>query len=113
MLCFIALKELQDAVEEAQAKGIRSTLILAVKCVADQTKGFYMAQGVLRSVYAQMQLREFVLFKQHSNFIDVENPKIVAQRLKHIQSNWPLSALSFAEDPQERRSWNVIESADD
>lgn len=95
--------------DEDRAKEIRSTLLLVVKCVVDKSKGFYMAQGVLRSICSQLPPRELTLLKQHTKFSDVEDPTSVAERLKHIQSNWPLSAVSFAEDPHDKRSWNVID----
>jgi hypothetical protein len=113
MLSFIAIKESKSITEGGSIKSTRSTLVLVSKGIGDQCRNFYLAEGVLRLICAAMAHEDLIILKQHISVNDVEDPNVAAERLKHIQSNWPVDIVSFADDADSKRSWTVHANGSD
>ncbi|KAI9652806.1 MAG: hypothetical protein M1821_007804 [Bathelium mastoideum] len=113
MFGFISVNECRSVSGSEDAKAARSTLILICKGLSDQARNFFVVEGVLRLVCAEMAPQDLALLKQYTSFSDIENPSAAVERMSHIQSDWPMNIVSVVGVPDPKRSWRIIEGTDE
>ncbi|KAK3383676.1 hypothetical protein B0T24DRAFT_58979 [Lasiosphaeria ovina] len=73
-------------------EALRSTLLLCIKGIKDQSQSYYIARGVLRLQVSLMRDQDVELLKR---FVMIEADDVIFGPLEHpIQSDWPAYTLA-------------------
>lgn len=104
---FMSIDELPVAQGPADLLALRSTLILLAKGLYEQSQSFYLGHIVFRLVAGRLRSEDLDTLKHYVKFEDSWEER--DQRLKEVQSEWPVSIVSVSDNPEAKRVAVLVE----
>jgi hypothetical protein len=106
---FASIKDL-SRVSALERNSKLSTVILCAKGLREQGRNYYLCEAVFRMVRDAMDPSDVSILRESTKIEEEEERKELMAR--HINSDWPITTVSVAQDPEDHRLDNLIHATE-